>query len=378
MNNKPIFKTNKLVPLGETGTNQMRISPTVLTNAQARQQTNQFPKVTTNFQMDKWKSEMPVKSLMDYDAGLNSEKSQIIDNAKKKIKAKAAGKIQESNLSEDRKRKELQDSMREAEELAENAKKGNSKALLMISHMVAGTGDAIAGKDTARTDAYFDRKYQEADLNDPMSAKNRQFRQQLKELGYERIVPIKENLTIPMAEKYLKPMMTDYYNRIQPKAGGGAAAKKDLRTTQAERTGLSYYEQMKQANKALEEDFSDYIPSYIDRGLFGIRGTQDEKYKDMMAVAMQFADAKLRLETGAQAPESEIRRIVTERYIPVPGDTKNVIERKKKNRKKDLQNVKVIAGNAYIKRYGEDPFKNFNNTDNDEDTISKDPLNIGL
>jgi hypothetical protein len=71
-------------------------------------------------------------------------------------------------------------------------------------------------------------------------------------------------------------------------------------------------------------------------------GTEAQKYTQ---ATFQWSEAMLRQLTGANAPETEVRRNAST-YFPMPGDSKEVIAQKNQARKAMQDYIKIIAGHG--------------------------------
>ena len=127
--------------------------------------------------------------------------------------------------------------------------------------------------------------------------------------------------------------------------------------TEGERTAMRFYERMKGAT----EDLSRVEESIANKGLggqavlkFAPNVLQPEENQLYQQAQRAFTEARLRKDSGAAIPEYEFendRRM----YFAQPGDTKAVIEQKRKSRETAMSALRRSAARAYEETYGESP-----------------------
>ena len=125
-------------------------------------------------------------------------------------------------------------------------------------------------------------------------------------------------------------------------------------TTGAEKTSLSYYNRMKQA----EETIATLEPK-ISR--MGIAGEFQLRYAPNIAQSADqqvyrqaqraFTEARLRKESGAAIPQGEYDTDA-KTYFAQPGDKPETVKRKRAARQAVLNGLKFSAGRAYDEFYG--------------------------
>lgn len=125
--------------------------------------------------------------------------------------------------------------------------------------------------------------------------------------------------------------------------GGGVGAG---RITEGERKNAAFYNQAIQANALLE---GMDIPTKLDAmaasvPLIGRFGTSGD-YQKLEQASLQLADAWLRATSGAAVPEQEVQR-AARAFMPIASDKPEVKAQKAAARKRILESLKMMAGNA--------------------------------
>lgn len=196
-----------------------------------------------------------------------------------------------------------------------------------------------------------------------------EYGQQMRELpGYkirERAQPMAAMTVVPGYEAKGKVLMTDRSgNFIEKDLPKGFEPKKTTasKLTESERNASMYYNNAKKALQIIEDmeaqGFRPKVWEAIKRGLVpeDLEGTvsdpQEAKY---MQAVRDFTAAKLRLESGAAIPASEIAE-QAKIYMARPGETSDLIQQKAASRREALRGLEFKAGEGASKiSQGEQP-----------------------
>jgi hypothetical protein len=122
--------------------------------------------------------------------------------------------------------------------------------------------------------------------------------------------------------------------------------------TEFQKRAASMYEMGTAASAELERlaDSGKKVPNWLEQqsarvGLGAGNYLTSDEFKQMRSAALLVADAWLRLQTGAAAPEDEVERNA-QALMPQPGDGEGVLAQKKRLRGVALSALRNAAGNA--------------------------------
>ncbi len=154
---------------------------------------------------------------------------------------------------------------------------------------------------------------------------------------------------------------------------GAAPAKKLSQASESERKAAMNYTTMKNAEDEIEKqgkagndklaflstiqrDEHGYLTA-VDR--FGRNQALSPEQQVVAQAALQFAEGAGHLKSGARI-NNETMGIITNLYIPMPGDSKDVIARKQEARRNDIKAARIGGGRAVealeeAERGGADP-----------------------
>lgn len=126
--------------------------------------------------------------------------------------------------------------------------------------------------------------------------------------------------------------------------------------TEAERRAFTFYERAKDAENTisdLEEKIAGY--GFLDQSRLQylpniLQSSDNQLYRQAQR---QFTEARLRKESGAAIADSEYEKDA-QTYFAQPGDSKEVLARKKAARTLVVNLLKQEAGNAYKQSYGDE------------------------
>lgn len=127
--------------------------------------------------------------------------------------------------------------------------------------------------------------------------------------------------------------------------------------TGAERQTLAFYNRAQSAHdsiKAIEDSVAKY--GVMDQQRLGYGGVGENYLKspemqEYRKDQRQFTEARLRKESGAAIPESEFKNDAR-MYFAQPGDSPQLIEKKRQDREKVLNGLAYASGRAYEEYYG--------------------------
>jgi hypothetical protein len=137
-------------------------------------------------------------------------------------------------------------------------------------------------------------------------------------------------------------------------AVGKPAAQAPRAVTGAERQSLAYFNRAKEASDdiaPLEEKIAGKNLAGQARLQYAPNVMQSEENQSYRQAQRAFTEARLRKESGAAIPEGEYENDA-KTYFAQPGDSKAVLEQKRKARAEVLRGLGFAAGKAYDEFYG--------------------------
>ncbi len=137
-------------------------------------------------------------------------------------------------------------------------------------------------------------------------------------------------------------------------AVGQPAPRTERQLTQGQYTAAGYASRMAQAEvilKPLEPTIAqmDALRQLFNEGINDsmFARLQSDDYKSYAQAARNFINANLRRESGAVISPAEFKN-ATAQYLPVPGDSPQVLAQKRANRELVQRNLQREAGEAYV------------------------------
>jgi hypothetical protein len=185
----------------------------------------------------------------------------------------------------------------------------------------------------------------------------------------QRLAAPKDNRTSALKEyEFAKTQGYDGsfidFQLAQKKAGaanisvGGSGGIPDLNVDQGKNTGfLLRMEESQNVLSSLEDQGSRFAQQNLDKVPLGIGNyLRDADFQRFDQARRDFVNALLRRESGAVISDQEFAN-AEQQYFPVPGDTPEVIEQKRKNRQSAIEGIRASsgAGAAYIEQLRAQP-----------------------
>lgn len=129
------------------------------------------------------------------------------------------------------------------------------------------------------------------------------------------------------------------------------------KVTEGQANAALYADRMKEAEAVLAQaPISEASASRMQRGLSGVpiygNNLVSPEYQQADQAKRNFINAALRRESGAVISPAEFEN-AEKQYFPQPGDSKQVLEQKVRNRQTAIQGISNAAGPSYAKRQKE-------------------------
>lgn len=131
------------------------------------------------------------------------------------------------------------------------------------------------------------------------------------------------------------------------------------KTTEGQANAALYADRMKEAEAILSKPaISDASANRLQRGLSGVpiygNSLVSPEFQQADQAKRNYINATLRRESGAVISPDEFAN-AEKQYFPQPGDSKQVLEQKARNRKTAIDGISNAAGPSYAKRQAQQP-----------------------